>query len=291
MKRFIPLIMIATSACAAADDEERSVDASPDGLVSISNTAGSIDVRGWSRNQVDVRADLGSGVDELVVERDGDKVLVQVKTRRSMRSSSTDLHVRVPENSSIELSGISAVISVAGVLGAQRLQSISGDIETMAHEADVDIETVSGDVDLEGDRRPIHVTLSTVSGDIDVDNVFGDIKSGSVSGDLYIVDGEFNRVSMNTTSGDMVFQATLLGDGRFDVETINGDVDIKFAGEISASFDIETFNGEIRNCFGPEPVRTSRYAPGRELSFTEGGGSSRVIIRTLNGDLRLCRDE
>jgi hypothetical protein len=53
---------------------------------------------------------------------------------------------------------------------------------------------------------------------------------------------------------------------------------------------LETFNGEIDSCFGPKAVRTSRYAPGSELKFTEGDGAGRVTIRTLNGDLRLCRD-
>jgi hypothetical protein len=75
-----------------------------------------------------------------------------------------------------------------------------------------------------------------------------------------------------------------------DVETVNGSVDILFDGDVSARFDIETFNGDIENCFGPKSERTSKYAPGRELKFTEGGGNGRVVIRTLNGDLTLCKE-
>jgi DUF4097 and DUF4098 domain-containing protein YvlB len=78
--------------------------------------------------------------------------------------------------------------------------------------------------------------------------------------------------------------------GSFGLETINGDLDIEFNESISARFDIETFNGDIRNCFGPEPVRTSKYTPGRELKFTQGAGGGRVTIKTLNGDLRLCKE-
>jgi len=37
-------------------------------------------------------------------------------------------------------------------------------------------------------------------------------------------------------------------------------------------------------------VRTSKYAPGKELRFTEGDGSARVLIKTLNGGINLCRD-
>jgi DUF4097 and DUF4098 domain-containing protein YvlB len=80
-----------------------------------------------------------------------------------------------------------------------------------------------------------------------------------------------------------------LNGGRLDIETINGTVDVEFDGDVSARFDIETFNGSIRNCFGPDAVRTSQYAPGRELKFTEGDGDGRVTINTLNGSLNLCK--
>ena len=74
------------------------------------------------------------------------------------------------------------------------------------------------------------------------------------------------------------------------METINGRIDLHFIGDINARFDIETFNGSIRNCFGPDPERTSRYTPGRELKFTEADGSGRVTLRTLNGRMNICKD-
>jgi DUF4097 and DUF4098 domain-containing protein YvlB len=278
------------SVAVCAREERQSVDASDDGLVTISNLAGSVEIKGWSRKQVEVVADLGSGVEELEVERDGNEVNVNVKVpRHSSRRASSDLVVRIPENSSIKVTGVSSDISVNNVHGTQRLQSISGDIETEAHAADIDVETVSGDVEIDGDARDMRTAVRSVSGDVELSNLRGEIEAGSVSGEVVIVDSAVSRGSLNTTSGDIVFHAELTGKGRLDVETINGDVDIKLAGKLSAKFDIETFNGDISNCFGPDPVRTSKYAPGRELSFTEGDGDSRVTVRTLNGDLRLCK--
>ena len=292
MKTFAVTALILLAATTAAAEERRTVDASPDGLVTISNTAGSVSVQGWSRNQVEVTADLGRNVEELVVERDGNEVLVKVKLPRGRHSHSggSDLAVRVPENSSLKINGVSADITVSDVFGALRLQSVSGDVETDAFAADVDIETVSGDIEIEGDGKDARTRVSSVSGDVDMTGLAGEIEATSVSGDLTVVRSSFGRASLNTTNGDMVFHAVLRDNGRLDVETINGEVDIEFDGSVSARFDIETFNGDIRNCFGPKPERTSRYAPGRELVFTEGDGSGRVIIRTLNGDLRLCRD-
>jgi DUF4097 and DUF4098 domain-containing protein YvlB len=275
---------------AAAEPVDRKLDAPGDAIVTIQNTAGSVDIRGWSRNEVEVTGELGRDVEELVFERDGKEIRIEVRApRKNNRRIGSDLSIRVPERSSVNVSGVSTDIDVADVRGDIRLSAVSGDMDVQGFEGDLEIETVSGDIEAEGSGQQADVRFNTVSGDIDLQNVSGAISMTSVSGDLTLVDGSFERAKFNTTSGDIVYHAGLGGNGRLDIDTINGDLDVRFDGDLSARFDIETFNGDIRNCFGPEPQRTSRYAPGRELKFTEGGGSSRVTIRTLNGDVRLCR--
>ena len=274
----------------AAEEVSKTMDAAADGTVSISNTAGSVEVRGWSRNQVEVTGELGNRVEELVFARDDDEIIIKVKVpRRNSGGIASDLVVNVPEGSSLEVNTVSAEIEVSDVEGEQQLESVSGDIVTDAHGADMELGTVSGDIEIQGDNEPIRTRVSSVSGDIDTDSLAGEIVAESVSGSITTVNGSFERASANTVNGDIVYHARLLDDGRLNIETINGSVDVDFGGDVSARIDIETFNGAIRNCFGPEAVRTSKYAPGRELKFTEGGGSGRVTIQTLNGSVRLCK--
>lgn len=276
---------------AAAERVDRRLDAPGDAIVSVQNTAGSIDIRGWSRNEVEVRGDLGRDVEELVFERDDREIRIEVKASRgNNRRLGSDLEIRVPAGSTVNVSGVSTDVDIADVTGDMRISAVSGDIDVRGFGSDIEVGTVSGDIQAEGKGQTGDARFNTVSGDVDVQNISGNISIESVSGDLVIAGGVFERVKLNTTSGDVVFKAGLQGNGRFDIDTINGDLDINFDGDVSARFNIETFNGEIRNCFGPEPVRTSQYTPGRELKFTEGGGSSRVTISTLNGDLRLCKD-
>jgi DUF4097 and DUF4098 domain-containing protein YvlB len=120
--------------------------------------------------------------------------------------------------------------------------------------------------------------------------VSGTVNAESVSGDVVVEEGSFNRAHLNTVNGEIMLRAELRKDGKVSAETVNGDVDLEFAGDVSAKFDIDTFNGDIRNCFGPKAERTSKYAPGWELSFTEGKGEGRVEISTMNGGVNLCRD-
>ena len=291
MKRlFVIVLGLVFAMPLLAEEVDRTLDAAPDGEVDVSNIAGSIELVGWSRNQVEVTGTLGRNVKELVFERDGDNVTIQVKVpRKSGRGSGADLTIRVPENSSIDVSGVSADISVEGVRGVQRLQTVSGDVETESFDNDVSAESVSGDVDVEGDKGDTETNIGTVSGDVTLAGGSGVVRAGSVSGDVVIDEGTFSRAELGTVNGDVIFRAGLRKDGRFSAETVNGDMDVEFAGDVSARIEVETFNGSIRNCFGPEPQRTSKYTPGLELSFTEGSGDGRVEISTMNGDVSLCK--
>lgn len=278
------------AATAQAREVDESIDAASDGHVEIINISGSLEVYGWSRDTVEVKGELGAKVEELILERNGDRVLVKVKVpRNNSNNISSDLVVRVPEDSSLEVSTVSADITSEEIEGEQNLKTVSGDVYVQAAESDISAQAVSGDVNVDGNGGEIETQANTVSGDVEINNVAGEVGAEAVSGEVIVRDGSFDRVNLNTVNGEIVFHAELRDSGKLSVETVNGDVDILFAGGVSARFDIETFNGDIDNCFGPKAERTSKYAPGWELSFSEGDGDGRVTITTLNGDVEMCR--
>jgi DUF4097 and DUF4098 domain-containing protein YvlB len=298
--RFLTLTFLGLLTSAAfAEDVDKRLDAASDGVVSVSNISGTVEITGWSRNEVEVTGSIGKDVEELIFRRDGNEIEISVRPHDQddddrhhwhSRNISSDLVINVPESSSVEVVGVSADIDVQNVLGEQRLQSVSGDIDSEVRAADVEMETVSGDVEVQGDNVAGHAQLSSVSGDVEAENLAGEISANTVSGDVTLVNGNFDRVKIKTVNGDIIFESRLSDGGSFSLKAHNGDADINFNGGISARFDIETFNGDIRNCFGPEPVETSEHMPGNELKFKEGDGKGRVTIHTFNGDVRLCKD-
>lgn len=293
MKNRISILILGAllSSLVLAEDVNEAMDAAANGYVDIYNTSGSIEVIGWSRNSVQVTGTLGDDVDELIFERDGDDILIKVKSRRSHgwhNDISSDLVIRVPQDSSIEVSGVSADIEVDKVRGEQSLSTVSGDIEATAVAADIEAESVSGDIELSGKGNKSETEAATVSGDITLSGLAGSVEVESVSGDLIVVKGSFDRAYFESVNGDLTFESALRSGGKLAMESINGTVEIEFTNKVSARFDIETFNGSIKVCFGPKPQRTSRYSPGLELSFTEGDGDGRVVIETLNGSVRIC---
>lgn len=290
MKRLIAILLGTLVALPVmAEEVDRTVDAAADGHVHVSNIAGEVTIRGWSRNEVEVTGELGRNVEKLIVERDGDKVTIKVKVpKRGGRGIDSDLHIQVPEGSSIDVGTVSADINVTEVRGEQSLNTVSGDVTTEAAGNDVSAESVSGDVGVSGQGMNAETNASTVSGDVTLFRVGGVVEAGSVSGDVIVDEGAFERASMETVNGEIVFHAELRAGGKLHAETVNGDVDLELKNKVSGRYDVDTFNGDIRNCYGPKAVRTSKYTPGWELSFEEGDGDARVIVSTLNGDISIC---
>jgi len=290
MKRMTVILPVALFALPVmAEDVNETLDAPKDAQVNVSNIAGEVTIRGWSRKQVEVTGELGRNVEKLIFERDGDRITIKVKVpRRGGRGIDSDLHIQVPEGSSIDVGTVSADISVSDVSGEQSLNTVSGDVETEAFSSDVSAESVSGDVEVSGQGKNAETGASTVSGDVTLFRVGGIVEGNSVSGDVIVDEGSFERASLETVNGEIVFHAQLRKGGKLQAETVNGNVDLEFTDKVSGRYDVDTFNGNIRNCYGPKAVRTSKYTPGWELSFDQGDGDARVTVSTLNGDISIC---
>ncbi len=293
MKKFISITLaLVLSAAVYAEEVDRTVDAAPGGHVHVSNIAGSVTVEGWSQNTVRVTGTLGRNVEELIVEPNDEEVIIKVKVpRHGGRGIDSDLRIRVPENSSIDVGTVSADIEVSDIGGEQKLHSVSGDVTTKFVGSDMSAETVSGDVEIhgEGDARG-SVRGEAVSGDVTLYRVSGEAKADTVSGNVTIDGGSFERGHFEAVNGTVMFHGGLDRGGDLKFDAVNGKLDVELTGDVSAKINIETLNGGIDNCFGPEPRRTSKYGPGRELRFTEGDGEGRIYMETVNGRIRLCKD-
>jgi DUF4097 and DUF4098 domain-containing protein YvlB len=273
-----------------AEEVDRTMDAAADGHVSIANTSGSVTVNGWSRDQVEVKGELGRNVEELIFESSGDGVRIHVKVpKNSGRGIASDLFIQVPQGSSLDVATVSADIDVTKVRGDQKLETVSGDIDTEAYAADISANVVSGDIEIRGEGSDTEIRVGTVSGDLELSGISGVVEGGTVTGDFAIDDGSFDRAALHTVNGELIFRSELRDGGTLEAEAVNGEIILQFDGEISGRFEFDTLNGDIDNCFGPEPKRTSKYTPGWTLRFQEGDGDARITASTVNGDISICR--
>jgi DUF4097 and DUF4098 domain-containing protein YvlB len=283
------MAMLAAASHAGAEEISKTLAADAKGEVEIVNVSGMVQVSGWDRPEVKVDADLGSNVERLEFRNDGQRTLIKVVLPRSASSStSSDLRIKVPQGSSLIINTVSAEQMVKGVRGAQRLQAVSGGIDTEFGPGDLEMKTVSGDIRAQGDGKGL-VRATTVSGDLQISKGGPELDLNTVSGDMTVTLDRLDRGRIKTTNGDLDLTTALGTDARVDAEAINGDLQFTLRGQVNAEFDIETFNGDIDNCFGPKPTRSREYGPGNELRFTEGRGDARVRVKTLNGGVMICK--
>jgi DUF4097 and DUF4098 domain-containing protein YvlB len=285
------LLAIALPVAALAGPVDRTVKAEANGEVEISNVSGTIDVRGWDRNEVQVTGHLGDDVERLDVETSGGHTLVKVVLPRGRNSDGEAvLEIKVPRMSAVEVSAVSADVSSKGVLGTQRLKSVSGEVTADISSPDSEVRSVSGDVTVRGNGKVSSLRLSSVSGNIDLMNAAGKLDVVTVSGDARVIMGETNEVRARTTSGNFNLNAKLTNVGRIDTESVSGEITLRVSAPGSISTEIETFSGDINGCLAEGKVeRVSKYGPGSRLYIrgVEGGGAV-VRAKTLSGDVDIC---
>ncbi len=292
-KPFIAVAALLLAPLAWADEQpvDKRAPADAQGEVEVSNVAGNVSISGWDRNEVHVSGTLGEDIERLEFVSEPKRTIIHVKHKESSRrhnDSDAELSIRIPAGSRLNVSTVSAEISVTRVNGEQRLQSVSGDVSSEMAGEDVEAKTVSGSVVLRGEGKPAVVTVTTVSGDAQVRSAAGEILANSVSGSLNLDLEQITRARVRTTSGDLALEGPLAREARVDAETISGELVLDFKQPLNAEFEIESFTGDIENCIGPKAQPKSEYGPGSELNFKEGNGSARVRAQSMSGDIRLC---
>ena len=275
---------------AATRDFSAQKSADPAGTVEIINVEGAIEVSGWDQAMVDVSGTIGDKVERVEVTSSANRTTVRVVVPSSGGSWSggNDAHlkIRVPRNSALDVSLVSADLRISGVSGNQQLRTVSGNILGDAG-GDLQVNTVSGDVNLTA-HDGHHAQFKTVSGDVKVSGTDGDFTLNTVSGDAMVTLGDLTRAQLETVSGDIsVVAGTLAAQGQLDATSVSGDLQVRFAAPPDADIEVQTFSGDINNCFGPKPSE-EKYGPGSRLNFRSGKGGGRVHIDSKSGDVGIC---
>jgi DUF4097 and DUF4098 domain-containing protein YvlB len=275
----------------AAQDISKRATVAPDATVDVSNVQGRVDVTAWDRNEVELRAQLESDKDQLEFEATERQVNIEVDRPKGRYHSKDDdaiLTLKVPKGARLIVDTVSADITVSGVRGPQRLESVSGTVQTQAYDEPVSLHSVSGDVILAGTGGKATASTENVSGSTTVTGIRGSYEAEAVSGDISAAIAAAERLSADSVSGDIRIQAELAATARVEMESISGRISLTMKPPVNAEFDLESFSGNIENCFGKQARDTSKYSPGSELNFTQGSGGARVEIQTLSGRINVC---
>jgi len=288
----VAVLLPAVAAAAAAANErtfDRQVPAQPRGVVEISNVSGSVEVSGWDRNEVNVHAELDSGVERVDVSSDGGRTSIKViLAHASGHGGETRLQVKIPKESELNVSAVDADVTTNAMLGVQRLSAVSGNIAAELAGADVELKTVSGDLRLKGHGLPARLHVSSVSGDVHLEHGAGELEASTVNGTLIVSFDSARAVRVRTTSGDLHIEGKLTRGATLEASTVSGDLSVRARADGGYAYEVSSFSGDITDCFNASPERTSKYGPGSRLEGTRGEGAGRLRVKTMSGDVQLC---
>ena len=286
----VALFVAASGVAWAGQSVNESVPVAPGAEISVENLAGTLTIEGTSGGVLEVTGTLGDGVEELEIdidEEDGEIYIEVVfdEDYHGRQSETTNLMIRLPADSPLSIETVSSSVTVSGMQSALDIESVSGAVKVSGTPTSLDIENVSGSVNVES--APSGSDVESVSGQITIGVVMGDIDLANVSGSISIKDGTLGETDVESVSGSITCHAMPGAGGDIDMETMSGSITLLVDPGAASSYDISTFSGSIANDFGPEARRTSKYTPGKELSFNTGHGGPSISLTSFSGTIKL----
>lgn len=268
---------------AGAVEERRPAD--KDATVEIESQAGSLQVLGWDKEEVLVTGSLGHGATGVRVTGGPARIRVSVESRGNPMGARADLEVKIPQGSRVKVESFGAEVAIRDVKGEVAAESVNGSIRIGGGPGLVEAETVNGSLDLEG---PVHrARVHAVNGQVTVTGAVDELEAGTVNGRLLVTGGRSTRAELETVSGTLRFEGSLIGRATLDAHSVSGPVELLLPANVSAEFDVSTFSGLIENELGPAAAKKSKWTSEKGLEFSTGSGEAKVSIETLSGTISL----
>jgi DUF4097 and DUF4098 domain-containing protein YvlB len=251
--------------------------------LTVNNFGGAIYVRGWNQNTMKVHAEH-SRRGRVEVSIVGNTVTVKAGSRQGSPSV-VDMEITVPAATPLSLGGTYAEITVEGVTGPIRAETVDGEVNVKGGRGNITLSSIQGSVSLADASGRIELT--SVNEDIDVDNVQGEIKIEATNGEVTMTRIRSSSVEAATINGDVVYDGTINDGGSYSFTSHNGDITVTIPERANVTITGATANGDIDASFTLPLTQTPHK--GRRWNFKLGSGSARVEVESFQGDIELRR--
>lgn len=250
--------------------------------LSVENQGGDIVVKTWERNQVRIQA-THSRRTRIDIRHSGAVLSLEAEAERGP-ANMVDYLITTPVWMALDLEGMYATVTVDGTRAPIAVETLEGDISVTGGAETVELESVQGRISLTGARGKI--TLTSVSEDIEASDIHGEITAESVSGDILLRRIDSRSVDVQTVSGELIYDGSVVANGRYSLLTHSGNILVSMPDDANATVATATGSGRVTASFGlPASERPSR----RRQTFRFGSGSASVELESFSGNVVLLR--
>ncbi|HEY6189894.1 MAG TPA: DUF4097 family beta strand repeat-containing protein [Pyrinomonadaceae bacterium] len=254
---------------------QQTVSVEPNVIVSLCIASGSINVRGWDRNEVQARSADAETIELRRASANGTGPATRIEVliadpaegphgRGGNCTAFSDVELSVPRGAIVQLQTRDGDITVADVAEA-RVEAQSGNINLDHVSRLAEARALSGDITLKNSSGRIQ--LGSVSGSVEATNVRSitpgdDFEAGTVSGDVILKEVNHAQVHAKSVSGSLNLTGALVRGGRYDFKTMSGDVLLNVPADSSFKLNAKVAQGgEIVSDFAITPTEETTPTP------------------------------
>lgn len=273
---------MAPAADGPAARTERTLSVRRGSILTLENFAGDIAVRAGKGDRVRVVASH-SKRERIIVRSEGPRVIVDSDSDRPVPAS-VHYEIVVPEWMDLDLSGFNSDISVEGVTGEVKAETVQGNIDLIRSGGPATLSTVEGGVRVERSRG--RVDASAINGSVRIRGARGVVNAESVNGRIALEDVASDSVDASTVNGPVRFAGAILPHGVYRLTSHNGSIRMALPKDANARVLVATYSGGFDCSF---PISLHETKKGREYEVKLGSGSARVTLETFQGWVLLRR--
>jgi len=269
--------LISSSACCLEGRKEVRLDIAAGGTVTLTNSAGSVNLKSTSGHQLIIAYTAQS--DKVEVDQSGapDNRRIEITThalpgqKPTADEARVDFEISVPAGTSVTVNAATASITAANLSGDLSLSSDTGQVTVhdLANSG-VQVRTVTG-----------AVNLSNING--------GAVEVTSSAGSVQLANVNGPKVKIGTGSGNITYTGDCSGMGSYVMTTHSGAINMSLPQTASVDITARSVSGDVQNDFPLSQKTHTSFTPqaGRYFAGTSNAGASSVQLQSFSGKIRV----
>jgi DUF4097 and DUF4098 domain-containing protein YvlB len=267
-------VLAATPAHADRGEKHFTVQSKP--MITVRNASGRVQVKAWTKNEVQVVWTSASGKSAVDTEQAGNRI--EVATRATDENTAPedlklDFEITVP---------VESELSVRSNSGNVTVDSVHGDMTFDTVGANLQLSDVAG-----------YMVIKTIDGSLVCTRCAGKLEANSISGNVQMFQPALDSIRVQTSSGNILFDGSFLSRGIYIMKNFSGTIEVHFSSNDSFDVNATSLKGDVINqaSFKPD-THGSPHAPskwGHSLFGTLNDGHAKVELSSFSGTIKILK--
>ncbi len=245
-------------------------------MVTVRNASGRIQVKAWSRNEVQVAWTNAGGKAVVETEQAGNRIEVvthMANENASAEDVKTDFEITVP---------VESELSVRTDSGNVTVESVHGDMTFDTVGANLQLSDVDG-----------YMVIKTIDGSLVCTRCAGKLEANSISGNMQMIQPTLDSVRVQTSSGNILFDGSFLSRGVYIMKNFSGTIEVHFSSSDSFDVNATSLKGNVINQASFKPDTHGSHHPiskyGQSLFGTMNEGHAKVELSSFSGTIKILK--